>query len=138
MALVIMNGEVLDILAKKQELFISQVLTCYLYQNNHTPGPADTLADYDQATFPTYAGINILWNTSPQLISPGKGALIGDSCIWHPPGTGGPNSLYGYFVVSGSPARLEWAEKFEGGPITVNADSAPFTVIPYFREESLT
>lgn len=137
MALIIMNQELLDILTAKRTLFQSQVMTVYLYTNNHTPTPADTPANYTPATFNGSGGKLIDWSADPVLLSGGQAVLIADTVIWTPVAPFITNGCYGWFVLGDSPTRVLMAELFERGPVNIGGDSTPYAISPQFRERSI-
>lgn len=137
MALVIMDSEVLRILEAKKALFVAEMQAVYLYTNDYTPTPADSIGNYVAATFPGSGGIALNWSASPMLTGSGSGRIEADAVIWTPVMPFGAQDCYGYYVVRSTPFGIAWAERFVGAAISVGGSASPFTLIPYFGERSI-
>ena len=131
MALLVPNtGEVilLEALVNKTA---PQNLTLKLFQNNITPGEADTAVTYTEATFTGYAAkalTGATWNAA----TPGAPSSIAYSAAQTFTSTAGSQnqSIYGYFIVQAVSGTLVWAEKFTDGPYVIVNNGDAITVTP--------
>lgn len=100
-----------------------------LFSNNITPAEADTLASFTEVTGGGYAEINLHaanWTKTPG--SPSV-ALYDSIQQWLFTGvTGGPGTVYGYYVVDNVTGLLRYSERFPVVPfIPVNGARIRFT-----------
>jgi hypothetical protein len=91
----------------------SENLTLKLFTNNVTPGETDTSATYTEASGNGYAAITLTaanWTVTQGSGSPG--ATHADYTQQTFTFTGGPVSVYGYYIVGVTSTKVYWAEAF--------------------------
>ena len=112
------------------ELLLAMPLALRLYVNNLTPGAADQLADYTEASGSGYGAIALdsaAWTLTPG--DPTEAAQPEQTFTF----SGALGNVYGYYVTEGdSPAILRWAERFTDGPYNVTGASVEIAVTPKF------
>lgn len=91
----------------------SENLTLKLFTNNVTPGETDTTATYTEASGNGYAAITLTaanWTVTQGSGSPGT--THADYTQQTYTFTGGPVSVFGYYIVGATSAKVYWAEAF--------------------------
>lgn len=137
--LVVMTGQQLTKLRALRLDWIAQGQLAALYQNDQTPAPGQTAADYLAAVYDGATQLPVVWSNLPIVGEPGEGVMIGESLIWTPASAGVGCDVYGYFVVSTrEPGVLIYAQRFDGAlPLRIGDTLAPITVVPVWREKSI-
>lgn len=79
-------------------------VTWRLFQNAITPSPYITAASFVEANFPGYAPIVVSSYGLPWSDPVGNGYETGQQLQFTCNATGGPNTIYGYYVTTGSGA----------------------------------
>lgn len=99
-----------------------------LYVNNYTPVAGSLLANFTEATFPGYARASLTgWDAA--VIVSDHSRQVADDCLFTLSATGGPYSVYGYFVLDGA-GDLLWAERDPNAPGVLSTIGDQFRVIP--------
>lgn len=100
----------------------------HLYSNNHTPAPADTLANYTEVTTAGYGLVSL----------PASGwtfSAVGGVCTCTQPPVSfimtAASTIFGYYVDDGL-GNLLFAELIPGGPITLPGGGGTVTYTPKF------
>jgi hypothetical protein len=110
------------------ELLVQPHASYGLFVNNIVPTSLTVLGDLVEADWPDYARIPVtVW--SDAATSMGLAFSTADPVVWIRGAGGSPRTVYGYFVVFGSPGLLAWCENWQPGPIPMMAptDQAPLT-----------
>lgn len=102
-----------------------------LYVNNLDPLPTNVTADFTAATFDGYAPVGPLGTWVPYFDGSQNVNIAAPSVLFVCSGTTTPNLVYGYYLTkSTAGGTLIFAEKFEGGPIPINAIGDGVQVFP--------
>lgn len=105
-----------------------------LFTNMITPGEGDTPASYTEASGSGYAAIT-LTKGSGWTVTAGAGSGGAAQAVYTQQTftfTGGPVTLYGYFVVGVTSGKLYWAEAFS--PIcNIPSGGGPVLITPKFE-----
>lgn len=101
---------------------INQTLTLKLYSNNVTPAEADIVSSYTEVTGGGYVSKTLVFAAWIVVAgSPTRGTYSIQSFVFTGV-TGGPGTVYGYYVVDGNGILLG-SEAFPGGPYSPIANS---------------
>lgn len=97
-----------------------------LFQNNFTPNPASVIGDFTVASYTGYAEVDLEaeWS-APSLEAAGHYAMQTDEYQFDPPGSGGPNTIYGAYIVHDGAVVL--SKRFDAS-ILVEVGALPFKV----------
>jgi hypothetical protein len=101
-----------------------------LFQNDHTPDPADVLADYTEADFSGYAELDLDGWAAAVTVS-GRAQIVATLKVWTHSAGAVDNDIYGYYVVNAGGA-LVWAERDPNAPVTVDTAGQEYNVLPRF------
>lgn len=98
-----------------------------LYTNNLTPGEADVLATYTEATGSGYA--NVLLTPANWVITEGapSNAAYPEVTFTF---TGALGNVYGYYLTGETSNKVRWAERFTTAPYNVTASGDLIKVTP--------
>lgn len=134
MGLVVPDALEVEILTEK----LTPALTLKLYSNNVTPSGASSAAAFTEVTGGGYASKPLTF--ANWVISAGdpSSAVYNATQQWTFTGaTGGPGTIYGYYVTRNSDGKLMWAERFPSAvvPFAPVAGSI-IKVLPKFTAQS--
>lgn len=105
--------------------------TLKLFQNNHTPAPTDTEANYTEATFSGYADIDISAQWGAAFVNGnGQGEIDCPPFTFAFGGGAVTNNVYGAYVVDGAGALI-YAERF-AAPVFMSAAPDEIIYTPKF------
>jgi len=107
--------------------FLNQILNrtlhLHLFSNNHTPGATDTVASLTEVTGGGYALISLLFANWVVTSGPPAVALFDSFQSFNFTGvTGGPGTIYGYYITTSDNLTLLWEERFDPADV-------PFTPV---------
>jgi hypothetical protein len=113
-------------------------LTLKLYSNDKTPADGDTVAAYTEVIGGNYASKPLVFATwTITAGAPTVGSYPAQTWIFNGP-TGGPGSIYGYYVIRNSDGLLQWAERFPAANVPfAPVNGSKIIVLPRFSAESL-
>jgi hypothetical protein len=106
-----------------------------LFKNNATISTTSVVGDFTESTFPGYAAKlgGLGFSSSAAAIDASGNASQNTGVINWTRATGaGSESLYGYYLVDNASGGLLWAEKFVGGPFTIDTAGQIVSVQLYF------
>lgn len=113
--------------------------TLRLYSNNKTPANADTAAAYTEVVGGNYVNTPLIfanWNITAGTPTVASYNTI-KQWIFNGP-TGGPNTIYGYYVTRDSDGLLRWAERFPAAVVPFGpVNGSKVVILPRFSVESL-
>ena len=117
---------------------MTPALTLKLYSNDKTPADSDTAASYTEVTGGGYASKPLTFANWGITSGSPSVALYNTTQSWTFTGpTGGPGTIYGYFVTRNSDGALQWAERFPSAVVPFNpVNGSIIRVIPRFTAES--
>lgn len=95
----------------------------HLFVSNVVPNHADTLGTYTEASYTGYANQVAGGWAASNLDSTFHATSNGSNLTWAN-SSGGPVSLYGYYVTDNANAVLLFAERFAGAPVTISVGFA--------------
>lgn len=137
MPIVTMIAEKLALLEQKRQRFNSRGQTAWLYTNNRTPTPSDTLADYSPCTVDGVNGQNVDWTTPPYPVGDGSARMDAGFVQYTPTGTSVTETVRGYFVVDNTSSLLVYAEKFSAPIPGFGSNLNPITLVPRYLEKDV-
>lgn len=105
-----------------------------LFENNYTPVAGSLVGNFTEATFPGYAR-EPLANWTAVVIAADHARQDADDCEFTLSATGGPYSVYGYYVLSAG-GDLLWAERDPNAPGVLSTVGDVYRVIPQFSMAS--
>lgn len=122
-----------QMLQRYVEAYWDSVKTFRLYTNNFTPIHGMVFSDFTEPTDPLYG---------PKVVDPWHAIVETADCAWMDAAiltwtfslSGGPFSIYGYFVYDLDNDAVLWAQKL-AAPVLISLAGQPFSVRPY-REQS--
>lgn len=98
----------------------------HLYTNDVTPSESHTVANYTEATGNGYSEIELTGSSFTVATSDGvTTASYTEQTFTF---TGGPVSVYGYYVTDGAGTTLLWAERFTSAPYNIPADGGEIRI----------
>lgn len=125
-------------LQDKVDRWTADGMTCYLFTNDHTPTPYDTLSDYSPCAVEGIAGIALSWPYPPADQGDGTAQVRGVPVSFTPTGTGTVEDVYGFFCVNNTTGEFQFAMRrdspFEGFGSTLE----PFVVAPFYTDADIT
>lgn len=108
-------------------------VTLHLFTNNYTPIAGSVIGNFTEATFPGYVAQAIgAWGAAAMV--GGRAKTIGSTITNTLSVTGGPYSIYGYYMTLGG--VLIWAERDPNAPISEATAGDSYSVIPVFTQAS--
>ena len=111
------------------------LFTLKLFQNNHVPAVTDTEANYTEATFSGYAGIDIHALSGAAFVNgSGQGEVDCTTQTFSFSGGAISNLVYGAYVVD-SAGQLVYAERF-AAPVSMSASPDQIIYTPKFTAVS--
>ena len=117
MPLVVNNAGRLRVAGGNREVFASS--TAWLFVNDWIPGQGDVVGDYVVPTVSGLGGLPASRWTVPFINNNNAGEIDSATLIWTVSGAAGlPVLVYGYFLID-APYNLQFAERFEEGPLAV-------------------
>lgn len=125
MGLVVPSEGELELLDKmlKDALTVDENFILKLYQNNYTPVEASTGTAFTEANFTGYAARTLTrtnWNAAVASTSKAESSYGTAPASWTCGASG--NTIYGYYVVGSSSAKVLWAEKFATARVLADQD----------------
>ena len=129
-----MSLKIVDIGLSKM---LDKLLTAYgntmqlcLFQNNITPVGSDTLATYQEATFPGYVR-QAITGWLPSTVAASVATSNATQVSFQRSATGTAQTIFGYFVLDGS-GNLLFAERDPAAPITLTNQGDTYLITPKF------
>lgn len=105
--------------------------TLKLFQNNHTPAPTDTEANYTEATFSGYASVDISLSWGAAFVNGnGQGEIDCTQQTFTFGGGAVTNNVYGAYVVD-TLGKLVYVERF-AAPVFMSAAPDEIIYTPKF------
>jgi len=134
MSLVVPNALEVEILTEK----LTPALTIKLYSNDATPSGSSSAASFTEVTGGGYAGLPLTLANWGIIAGNPSIALYNASQQWTFTGnTGGPGTIYGYFVTRNSDGILMWAERFPSANVPFTPiNGSVIRVLPKFTAQS--
>ena len=130
MAATFMNAELDPSLAAIVNALTGSGINMHLYSNNHIPTPADTLANYTEANYSTYAAVNTgLWSAASGG-STGVSQSGGGGCLFSPGVLGTPQDCYGWYLTDVA-GNLLGADVFTPGPLNLGGTTPAVLITPF-------
>lgn len=113
--------------------------TIRLYSNNKTPADGDTAAAYTEVFGGGYANSPLVFANWNIVAGTPTIATYNASKQWVFTGpTGGPNTIYGYYVTRNSDGKLAWAERFPNTLVPFSPiNGSKIVILPRYSVESL-
>lgn len=99
-----------------------------LFVNNYTPVAGSVVGNFTEATFPGYAREPLAGWDAVAIVSD-HARQNADDCEFTLSATGGPYSVYGYFVLTAG-GDLLWAERDPNAPGVLSTTGDVYRVIP--------
>ena len=100
-------------------LLLNQNLKLKLYSNNVTPVTTDTLASLTEVSGGGYAEITLTFaNWTVTIGPPAVGVYNSFQDFDFTGATGGPGTVYGYYITNNAEDLLLWVERFPTVPLT--------------------
>lgn len=94
-------------------LILNQVLKLKLFSNNHTPVLGDTVSSLTEVTGGGYAAISLpIVGWSIVGGEPSVAAYVDFQDFNFTGATGGPGTIYGYYITTDDDLTLMWEERF--------------------------
>lgn len=107
--------------------------TLRLFTNDITPAEGDTAATYTEAVGNGYAPIAL--TRAGWTISTTAGVTKAEQTQKTFTFTGGPVSVYGYYVTEDTTGVLLWAERFPAGPANIPAGGGDIKITPRIEQD---
>jgi hypothetical protein len=132
MALVTMNEGELELLDKmlKDALSTDEGYSLKLFKNDYTPVAASTGSSFTEADFTNYAAKSLTragWGAASTDGNGAASATYGSAQTWTCGATG--NTVYGYYVVAATSAKVLWAERLSSARTLANGDQLTLTPV---------
>lgn len=100
-------------------LLVNQNLKLKLFSNNHTPGITDTVASLTEVTGGGYTEVTLAFANWDVTDGPPAVAIYDAFQDFEFTGvTGGPGTIYGYYITDNGETQLIWEERFPTVPLT--------------------
>lgn len=99
-------------------LLLNQNLKLKLYSNNHTPAVGDTVGSLTEVTGGGYTEVTLTFANWSVVAGPPAVATYDDyqDFLFTGP-TGGPGTIYGYYITDNGETQLIWEERFPTVPL---------------------
>jgi hypothetical protein len=126
----LMNSELDPALQAMLDALIQTTSTVHLFSNNYVPTPSDTLGNYTEATYSTYAAVvlTVAWGPAAGG-SGGLSAAPSAGALFAPGILGTPQDCYGWYVTDAL-GNLLGADVFSGGPLNMGGTTPAVIVTP--------
>lgn len=136
MAISMTVAEKVAVLELKRARWNTRGQVAWLFQNDYTPTPYSTLANFNPSTVNGVHGRPVTWPAPAYDAGDGTALMIASFVQWTPTGIVVQNTIYGYFVVDVASGLYIFGERLAPADIVTGfgADLRPITFTPRFRE----
>jgi len=135
MAIIISNDGLVFFLQVKVPYLNGMVL--HLYQNDTPTDQFNTIDDFEEATFPGYAAVDLTEWTDAYLNPDALGETDYPAVVFTCTSAILPNDIYGYYVTDAGNETVYFWERNAAAPITIDDDGKTYTVILQFLEGTI-
>ena len=117
---------------------LTSALTMRLYSNNATPSGSSSAASFTEVTGGGYANKPLTFAHWTIVAGDPSTATYDAAQVWTFTGaTGGPGTIYGYYVTRNSDGKLMWAERFPPANVPFTPiNGSVINVLPAFECQS--
>lgn len=129
MTILVPNSGEVEILKRLLNYSSADNLRMKLFTSNTTPAEGDTVSTYTEASGNGYAD-KVLTGSNWTIATDGGGISKASYAEQTFAFTGGPVSVYGYFVTNNAGTVLLWAERFTDGPYNLPSGGGSIKITP--------
>jgi hypothetical protein len=105
-------------------------MTCWLFRNDHTPDPYDSLGDYDTCAVHGITGLAVSWPYPAADKGDGDSWVRGVTLTFQPTDTSIQEDVYGWFTTSDSDGTFQFAERFDTPFLAFGSTLEPIVLAP--------